>query len=391
MKNIILSIVVPTRNRYDTLLPLLCSLRKWSSHEFEVIVSDNSTDNTEFKIFIEANSDPRIRYFYQRERLSAVENCDRALKNVEGEYVCFIGDDDGLSLRLLEFCGWMSRHCIDSAYFNASLYTWPETTHAMAINNIYNGKLLTRKYTGSVALIDAKAEYNMVIAAGGQDLFRVPRLYHGLVKTDCLKQLYSSVGTYFPGPVPDMSNAMALSGIVKRHCFVDSPMIISGHSRKSMSGRNLRRDHQGEIRKENSLPSDAAESWHAQVPFFWSGPTIWAQACLEACSRTGNTGNLNRFNFSRLYANCLVFCRYTYIPRVFKSIRAGRNFREQLLLAPRILYHVLTIASKRLRNFASKHIMGVPGIVCGDIADAMLRNELFVENVNLDFGPREMR
>ena len=94
----ILSIVVPTKNRYETLSVLVDALMKWKSHDFELVVQDNSDDSTPWEeIAGQHGQDSRLVYSYYKGDISAPENCDLALKRVSGEYVCILGDDDGIT------------------------------------------------------------------------------------------------------------------------------------------------------------------------------------------------------------------------------------------------------------------------------------------------------
>ena len=52
MQPLLLSIVIPTKNRYDYLCILIKSLLKNQSDEFEIIIQDNSDDNTLFIEFL---------------------------------------------------------------------------------------------------------------------------------------------------------------------------------------------------------------------------------------------------------------------------------------------------------------------------------------------------
>lgn len=60
--------------------------------DFELlIINDGSTDNTEHKI--KAYKDPRIKYYYQENQgVSAARN--KGLRNMSGDYFCFLDADD---------------------------------------------------------------------------------------------------------------------------------------------------------------------------------------------------------------------------------------------------------------------------------------------------------
>jgi glycosyltransferase involved in cell wall biosynthesis len=350
----ILSIVIPTLNRYETLLPLLTSLCGFKSFDFEIIIQDNSGDNSEFLVFYEKfKKDNRLKYFHSIEILSAIENCDLAVKKASGEFICFIGDDDGITQEMLNCCEWMKTNNVESVFFNRAIYTWPQTNHYFKFNNVLNGKLIIPNFTGELKKLNVIEEYSKIFKSGGQGMFNCPRLYHGIISKKCLDNLYSDLGTYFPGPVPDMSNCIALSKYIENHYFVDLPLVITGQSSKSMSGKNAMRKHQGEISNEKSLPKSAELIWNQRVPFYWSGPTIWAQAALEASFRI-NLDVSRNFNFPKLYAYCLAFTSKEYYPRVFVAMGEEKNPLHKVKLIFSVIFYLIQVNFLRLNILISK-------------------------------------
>jgi hypothetical protein len=177
----------------------------------------------------------------------------------------------------------------------------------------------------------------------------LPRVYHGLVSKNCLEQLKEETGSYFPGPSPDMANAVGLTKYVKTFYLIDKAIIITGNAPKSAGGQGLRHDHIGRIEDQKSLPVGTAENWSPFIPKFWSGQTIWAEAAHKALVATHRADLLAKFNYSYLFACCLVFQKnlngftfktiYNYRTKTNKSF-LGFNFR--------ILLNVLAIYRLRL-------------------------------------------
>ena len=91
---ILLSIVIPTYNRYQYLEGCLRATCTIDSNEIEIIVQDNSEDNTRGLEIIQFINDNRIKYFHTKERLTVSENCSNAIEKTIGRFICFIGDDD---------------------------------------------------------------------------------------------------------------------------------------------------------------------------------------------------------------------------------------------------------------------------------------------------------
>jgi glycosyltransferase involved in cell wall biosynthesis len=89
------TVIVPTRERSDTLVHCLRTLVTQDYGNAVFIVSDNfSQDNT--KEVVESFKDPRILYINTGKRISMSHNWEHALSHVNSGWVMFIGDDDGL-------------------------------------------------------------------------------------------------------------------------------------------------------------------------------------------------------------------------------------------------------------------------------------------------------
>ena len=89
------SIVIPTRARPDTLRHALRTVLAQTDGDFEVIVHESGDDPATAATVAEFD-DPRVRFFKTGEPMRMTENWERALAHVRGDYVLFIGDDDGL-------------------------------------------------------------------------------------------------------------------------------------------------------------------------------------------------------------------------------------------------------------------------------------------------------
>jgi len=302
-----LSIVIPTKNRYEYLENLLSALVKDVSKEFEVIIQDNSDDNSDFLLYINSLNDNRISYEHVEEWLSVIDNCDLGVSKAKGNFVCLLGDDDGIIInRSIELINYMEQNQIDSAMINKLNYDWPDVAHS--VWKEVSGKLTVPDYKYTNNVINVNAVLKQIInEGGGFGLGDLPRLYQGFVKKSTLDKLKAESGTYFPGPSPDMANAVGLTKFVKKHIYADSPCIISGQGKKSTGGQGSEKKHHGEIKNIGHLPKNTAADWTKEIPFFWSGPTIYSESAQKALELT-NRLDL-KLNFNYLYAICLLYER----------------------------------------------------------------------------------
>lgn len=88
------SVVVPCFNAAEFVDEAIESLRRQTYRELEIIaVNDGSTDDTQAHLDRQEASDPRVAVFAQKNAgPSAARNL--GMRNVHGEYVCFLDGDD---------------------------------------------------------------------------------------------------------------------------------------------------------------------------------------------------------------------------------------------------------------------------------------------------------
>lgn len=303
-----LSIVIPTRNRYKTLIPLVEKLMLWPGSDFEVVVQDNSPDNTEFiHLYNKYKNDSRLRYNHVAHQIPVLDNFQQAIEISTGSYVCFLGDDDGLIFQAVAFARWMKENDIDSLNCKHGSYCWPDyrfKNHGKKLS--LAGMLISRKFSGTISKIDPVAELNYTLEAGATFLYRLPRVYHGMVSRKSLEEVKAKAGTYFPGPVADMASAVALVFCVKKHIYLDFPLIVAGASGHSTAGRGGQFKSYSKIEDEKTLPANTARDWSPELPRFWSPQTIWPEGALQALNNIGKPEFKKRLNLARIFAELIV-------------------------------------------------------------------------------------
>ncbi|KGE14283.1 glycosyltransferase family 2 protein [Sphingobacterium deserti] len=299
----LLSIVIPTKNRYRTLVNLVEHLLDWPSREFEVVVQDNSDMimDAEFEVLLERKDD-RLCYFHVKDPLSAIENCEFAIGNAKGEYTCFLGDDDGLIRQTLEVVKWMKDNEVDSLTCKHANYFWPDyRLKDRGAQQSLAGTLSYTNRSGSIQKLDPIAELINILQQGALVMSKIPRVYHGVVAKSALEQVKAITGSYFPGPVPDMTSSVGLSFVVKNHYYLDYPLIVAGASRNSMAGRGGLGEAHGQVEKEKSIPSEALESWSKEIPLYWAPNTIWPEGAMQSLKRLKKEEYIKYMDFNKVY------------------------------------------------------------------------------------------
>lgn len=356
--NPLISIVVPTKNRYYYLEFLVQYFHSIVSDKIELIIQDNSDAETNhnFIIFLEKIKDTRISYLFTRDELTIDENCDIAIKRATGEYVTMIGDDDIFSKHIIEFTEKFKEEGIEAILPIKSSYTWPDVQPRFYKEQL-SGVYSVNKFNYRRTRIDVNKELDNILKLGGVKILNLPRIYHGLIKRSVLEEIYKETNTYFPGPSPDMANAIGICKHIDKYELIDVPLIISGHSKTSGGGQGAQGQHFGEIHKLKFLPKDTASNWSKNVPFYWSGSTIYAESVIQALKRTGMKNCLDKFNFEYLIANCFVFDT-NFKERIYKVYND-----ENILFKSKVHYYVLLIWIKRIKFHLNNNLsLLIPGL-----------------------------
>ncbi|MEJ7676470.1 MAG: glycosyltransferase [Segetibacter sp.] len=98
------SIIIPTRNRYETLQYAIQTVLHQNFESFELIIADNSDEEiaTDYNLLSKNFEDSRIRYCRPSSVLAMSDNWEFAISQAIGEYIIIFGDDDGLITNSLE-------------------------------------------------------------------------------------------------------------------------------------------------------------------------------------------------------------------------------------------------------------------------------------------------
>ena len=301
MSKPLVSVVIPTYNRYNYLKGCLEAILSIKSDDLEVVVCDNTPENGEIIAYLEKINDKRIKYHHKIEHISMTENCDMGVGYAEGEYVCMIGDDDCVSDNIIRAATYCKKNQVEACVYPYPGFNWSDMT--------FEGK--TQKQArfqtkvaadGSVRLLNGHDElmYSLHSSAGLKAT--MPKVYHGMVSKACLQRIHDKIGTYFPGPSPDMANAVTVCLEAKKSIYLSDYLIISGYCYKSATGEGNRGQHFGRIEDKPWLPKDVMEKWDKQIPAIFSGETIIAQSMIQALNTWGCDKKTYKYPYSYLYA-----------------------------------------------------------------------------------------
>lgn len=300
----LLSVVIPTKDRYEYLKECLKSLVALNSDKLEIIVQDNTLQNEEILSYISTLDSKHIKYFHDISELSQTENSDLAVSHATGEYCTYIGDDDSLCRSALIAAEYLKKNDLLACVNNVATYHWSDVVFAgkeKPALSFDNGEKC-------IKTLDSQKIMKDFLSWGCQDIKYLPRIYHAIVHRSLLKKIKEKTGSYFPGPSPDMANAVSTLLLVDKYVYIGLPLILSGYSYKSAGGMGLRGAHSGDISSVKQLPANAEKEWSSRIPKVWLGYTVWPESAEKAFIRMNHPEYINRINYSAMYAK--IFLKY---------------------------------------------------------------------------------
>lgn len=295
----LLSIIIPTKNRYETLLPVVKAiLLNVKSEDFELIIQDNSDSNNSILSFFTNNEDQRLHYFYESKSLSISENTILAIEKIKGKFAIFIGDDDIVSPYICEIASKLDSVNGDGLIYRPAHYWWKSVEFKEP--NFYYKKdalWIPKKISSDFILKNAETELDSVLYEGSIGYYSLPRFYHGIIRTSALTKIKEKIGTYLSGSCPDIAFSTSLSLVIDNYYFVNYPVSVFGASRNSGGGLSASNKHFGKIEDQKFLQKGIIDRWDPNIPLIWSECTIYPQTVYEVLKAFNIAKKTNYISF----------------------------------------------------------------------------------------------
>lgn len=256
------SIVIPTRERHETLHYTLMTCVSQEFENFELIVSDNFSSPETRKV-VESFNDSKIRYVRTPKPLSMTFSFEFAVSHARGEYVIVIGDDDGLLPRSLAQLDTIIRETDAKAIrWELIFYNWPN----MVVENIRN---MANIPMGCDNIMFNASEVIARVIHFELGYGFLPMLYHSAIHRDLIRELKARTGRVFDSLSPDVYSGYAVGYIAENYLYWGKPMSVSAISGKSNGAAHVYVDGpENEITKSfSTLCENDNLEVHPQVPF----------------------------------------------------------------------------------------------------------------------------
>jgi glycosyltransferase involved in cell wall biosynthesis len=227
MGEIKFSVVVPTRERGNTLEATIRTCVTQNYDNFEIIVSDNfSQDDT--KEVVDSFRDKRIVYVNTGKRVSMAENFEFALAQVSGDFVIVLGDDDALLPGSLNELFELIRNLkCEAITWKGASYFWP----CCVINRTPN--LLVIPLYGRLYKRNTSAFLKDVLSYK-QCCFELPSIYRGVVSSRLINYVTKlSGGQFIHSMIPDIYSSIVMSASIDTYYYSTRPYSVFGQSQHS--------------------------------------------------------------------------------------------------------------------------------------------------------------
>jgi glycosyltransferase involved in cell wall biosynthesis len=230
MNKNLFSIVIPTRQRHDTLKFAIQSVLNQTYPDFELVIMDNYSTSDTFDV-VNSYQDERIKYYRASDRLSMSDNWESGISYATGEYIFVLGDDDALMPDGLEISAkLLADNPVEILSWLRCSYGWPNAIVSSIQSRLFLG------LSQDVYLCNGKETLHQFYKYQISHEF-LPMMYNSFVHRDLIDRIKSIHGRYFMsaemGTAPDLYSGLVNAYFTDRYLFSHRPISTigsSGHS-----------------------------------------------------------------------------------------------------------------------------------------------------------------
>lgn len=322
----LLSVVIPSRNRQIYALQSVQQIYAVTDESVQIVVQDNSDDDSLAAMLEKENFGPRVKYTFIATRIPGVDNYAGGIAASDGEYVCCIGDDDGVLRGIVDVVKWAKENHIAAVKPGVQAsYFWPGTMPS------FPEGCLNLEYTdASYYYANPQQELERFLKSGALDFpnAKLVKAYHGIVRKDMFQKIYDKTGRYCGGLSPDIYLSTSLSLDTDSLLCLNFPLTIFGACKQSTTGDSVNKVN---VSKLELAPHFVGQpyTWSEKVPEYYCGMNIWADSAMHALDDMGAEDMKKLFYVEKLTCMCLLNHR-AYKKEIMENFRRN-NCDKQLL------------------------------------------------------------
>ena len=287
-----LSVVIPTCDRPETVGACLKTICQQDYGNLQIVVQDNASDNRTTEI-ISSIDDRRIIHQRSTKRQSMRANFESGLDVVDGDYVIYLGDDDGLAPYTLSYlANLLKDRQPDFVSATAAKYAWPSfALDRRGFMNVRKAKLW-----GGCVEADCAAFKQSLLDGRKLETGPFGQIYLGCVSRRLIDRIRTKTkGVYFAHTQPDTYTSIANIFAAKSALLVHHPLFIAGKSAASNGAAfaledNSRPEIARRFEADNERDDGKLSDANAAIP----STTYFIYKCLLAAkSLLGDEGVVN--------------------------------------------------------------------------------------------------
>ena len=298
------SVIIPQKNRAEYLVYTLKTCMIQDYPNFEVIVSDDCSEDNSVEIVEElAAQDPRIKLFAHKTHLGMRDNFEFALNQVKEGYVMALGGDDGL----MPGCIWRMYEILKET--GKELLTWamagfvyPDPESVDGSNIIFT----KRRKDVSVKILKSEDFLNKIATTFEYQIDECPMFYmKGVASMNLVNRVKSRTpdGCFYYCPTPDGFSGVVLAGEVEDYAYTNEPLSIVGNTKKSQGRNYYSTEAKAKKEAEEFFNDNIRRTMHKELASQQYSPLIplmTADYLLTARDLPGWPGKFKMFTFESL-------------------------------------------------------------------------------------------
>lgn len=357
--NPLLSVLIATRNRIPYCINVIETILGFEYQNFELIIQDNS-DTLDLKEYLKKNiNDKRLVYKYTPPPFSSIDNFNAVIELSRGEYLCLIGDDDGINPEIFKIVEWASKNDVDAILPGLNvMYRWPDACKVLKGYENAGGEISISAISGRISVHDTSKALKNLMKNGGQNYLTLhfPKLYHGIVKKNCMDKIKEQTGHYVGGLSPDIYVAVALTSFIKKILEIDYPITIPGACIAPLNEHIRKFDY---LEDAPHFRDRGPYLWSGQIPKFYCADNIWADSALASLRDMNFFQIYTQFNVTNLtiallkkhkeYSDIILL---NYFNHKHANTNFSKKIHSTILLVKKIEFELNALKGKVVNRFS---------------------------------------
>ncbi len=232
------SIVIPTRNRGPLLLEAVQSVLLQNFTNYEIIVSDNSSNHEAYSLLTEAGYMNKIKYVRPASTMTMPDHWDFASTHALGKYVLFVADRSVLVQGALTIIYEnILKHSKEEPL---KICSWSWALYDDSISQLISEKIDYKE--GSLRLYSSEEAVEEYLKSIKLFPYSLPRGLNSCYLREYGEELRSTQGSLFKPINPDFSSAFQLLAHSKNLLFIQATLFLSRGLNLSNGGNAYQED-----------------------------------------------------------------------------------------------------------------------------------------------------